>query len=131
MLEVSSNLDRINYHGSTQPTLETLRGIHRAHLLAVPFENLDIHRNRRIVLDEAALFGKIVVNKRGGYCYELNGLLARLFREMGFQVTVFSSNVIYDAIPAEINHLITRPRPNPILCRDASAPAPQRMAGSV
>lgn len=105
MIDISAYLNRINYRGSTEPTLETLRGIHRAHLLTVPFENLDIHRNRQIVLNEAALFEKIVVNRRGGYCYELNGLLASLLREMGFDVTMFSSNVIHGAIPAEIDHL--------------------------
>ena len=105
MNDISAYLNRINYRGSTQPTLETLRGIHRAHLLTVPFENLDIHLNRHIVLDEAALFEKIVLNRRGGYCYELNGLLASLLREMGFDVTMFSSNVIHGGIPAEIDHL--------------------------
>ena len=105
MIDVSAYLNRINYHGSTQPTLETLRGIHRAHLLTVPFENLDIHLNRQIVLNEAALFEKIVVNRRGGFCYELNGLLASLLRAMGFDVTMFSSNVIHGGIPAEIDHL--------------------------
>jgi N-hydroxyarylamine O-acetyltransferase len=105
MIDVSAYLDRINYHGSTEPTAETLRGIHRAHLLTVPFENLDIRLNRQIVLDEAALFEKIVVNRRGGYCYELNGLLASLLRQMGFDVTMFSANVIHGGIPAEIDHL--------------------------
>ena len=105
MMDVVAYLNRIKYRGSTEPTLETLRGIHRAHLLTVPFENLDIHRNKPIVLNEAALFEKIIVNKRGGYCYELNGLLASLLREMGFDVTMFSSNVIHGGIPAEIDHL--------------------------
>lgn len=105
MIDVSAYLDRIHYHGTTEPTLETLRGIHRAHLQAVPFENLDVHRNRQIVLEEAALFEKIVVHRRGGYCYELNGLFASLLRAMGFDVTMFSSNVIHGGIPAEIDHL--------------------------
>lgn len=65
MIDVSAYLNRINYQGSTQPTAETLRAIHRAYLLAVPFENLDIHLNRRIILDEAALFDRIVLNRRG------------------------------------------------------------------
>ena len=105
MIEVSAYLNRINYRGSIKPTIETLRALHRAHLLTVPFENLDIHRNQPIVLDEAALFEKIVVNRRGGFCYELNGLLASLLRDMGFDVTMFSSNVIHGGISAEIDHL--------------------------
>lgn len=104
-MDVFAYLNRINYHGSTEPTLETLRGIHRAHLLTVPFENLDIHLNRHIVLDEAALFDKIVSNRRGGFCYKLNGLLANLLREMGFQVTIFSANMLHGGIPQKIDHL--------------------------
>lgn len=104
-MDVSAYLDRLNYRGSIQPTLETLRALHRAHLLTVPFENLDIHLKRPIVLDEAALFEKIVVNRRGGFCCELNGLFASLLRCMGFQVTVFSANVLHGGIPAEIDHL--------------------------
>lgn len=105
MMDVSAYRDRINYRGSTEPTIETLRALHRAHLLAVPFENLDIHLNRRIVLDEAALFEKIVVHRRGGFCYELNGLFAGLLRRLGFAVTIFSANVLHGGIPAEIDHL--------------------------
>jgi N-hydroxyarylamine O-acetyltransferase len=105
MIDISTYLHRINYRGSTEPTIETLRALHRAHLLVVPFENLDIRLNRQIVLDEAALFEKIVVNRRGGYCYELNGLLASLLRQMGFDVILFSANVIHGGIPAEIDHL--------------------------
>jgi N-hydroxyarylamine O-acetyltransferase len=86
-------LRRINYHGSLDPTAATLRALHRAHLLAVPFENLDIHLGRPIVLDEAALFEKIVVRRRGGFCYELNGLFASLLRELGFDVTMLSAGV--------------------------------------
>ena len=67
--------------------------MHRAHLLAVPFENLDIHLGRPISLDQDALFGKIVTRRRGGFCYELNGLFALLLRELGFEVTLLSAGV--------------------------------------
>ncbi|MEO8356291.1 MAG: arylamine N-acetyltransferase [Chloroflexota bacterium] len=105
MSDISAYLNRINYHGSTEPTIETLRALHRAHLLAVPFENLDIHLKRHIALDEAALFEKIVVNRRGGFCYELNGLFASLLRQMGFDVTIFSANMLHGGIPQKIDHL--------------------------
>jgi len=90
-MDIATYLKRINYRGSTQTNTETLRNLHRAHLLAVPFENLDIHLNRRIVLNETALYQKIVVNKRGGFCYELNGLFAALLNELGFRVTMLNS----------------------------------------
>ncbi len=91
-MDIAAYLQRIDYHGPTKPTTaETLRDLHRAQLLTVPFENLDIHLNRRIVLDEAALYDKIVRKRRGGFCYELNGLFAALLRELGFQVTMLNS----------------------------------------
>ena len=81
------------YHGPREPTLETLRALHKAHMLAVPFENLDIHLGRPIVLDEDRLYRKIVGERRGGFCYELNGLFAALLRELGYEVTLLSARV--------------------------------------
>lgn len=92
-MDVRAYLDRIAYSGPASPTLETLRALHRAHLLAVPFENLDIQRGVPIVLDEEKLFDKIVARQRGGFCYELNGLFAALLREIGFDVTLLSAGV--------------------------------------
>jgi N-hydroxyarylamine O-acetyltransferase len=86
-------LQRINYTGPLTPSTETLHALHVAHLLAVPFENLDIHLGRPIILDEAALYHKIVKQRRGGFCYELNGLFAALLRELGFNVTRLSARV--------------------------------------
>jgi N-hydroxyarylamine O-acetyltransferase len=94
MMNVDAYLQRIGYTGSRAPNAETLRGLHRAHMLSVPFENLDIHLDRRIVLDEAWLFKKIVGERRGGFCYELNGLFAALLRELGFTVDLLSARVI-------------------------------------
>lgn len=80
-------LARIGYGGSTEPTVGTLAGIVLAHLRAVPFENLDIvPLARPLRLDPAGLFAKIVGERRGGYCFELNGLLALLLEDLGFTV---------------------------------------------
>ncbi|MBZ0300623.1 MAG: arylamine N-acetyltransferase [Anaerolineae bacterium] len=84
---------RIDYDGPGDPTLETLGALHRAHLLAVPFENLDIHLGRRIVLDEDWLFDKIVHQRRGGFCYEQNGLFAAVLRALGYEVTLLEARV--------------------------------------
>src|SRR6266550_2624307 len=93
MLNVPAYLRRSNYAGSAAPTLETLRQIHRAHLFSVPFENLDIHLGRKIVCDEDGFLHKIVNERRGGFCYELNGAFASLLRGLGFQVTLLSARV--------------------------------------
>jgi len=92
-MDVQAYLRRINYRGELAPTAATLRDLHCAHMLAVPFENLDIHLGRSILLDEQALFDKIVTHRRGGFCYELNGLFALLLRELGFDVTLLAAGV--------------------------------------
>jgi N-hydroxyarylamine O-acetyltransferase len=72
---------------------QTLRLLHRAHLLAVPFENLSIHLSEPIALDEAGLADKIVRRRRGGFCYELNGLFALLLEAAGAKVSRVSARV--------------------------------------
>jgi N-hydroxyarylamine O-acetyltransferase len=92
-MNIDAYLKRINYSGSLEPTAETLRALQVAHLFAVPFENLSIHAGEPIVLNEDALFGKIVENRRGGFCYEANGLFASLLRALGFEVAMLSAGV--------------------------------------
>lgn len=92
-MDVRAYLERIGYRGPLTPTAETLRDLQVAHLQAVPFENLSIHGGQPIVLDEGSLFDKIVVRRRGGFCYELNGLFAALLRELGFEVDLLSAGV--------------------------------------
>ena len=96
MSTVHDYLQRINYHGSQAPTADTLRKLHLAHLQTVPFENLSIHAGEPIVLNDEALFDKIVVRRRGGFCYELNGLFAGLLKALGFEVVMLSAQVAND-----------------------------------
>ena len=93
MVDRDAYLARIGYEGALDPSIETLRGLHRAHVMTVPFENLDIHLGRAISLDPADLFRKIVVDRRGGYCFELNGLFALLLEDVGFAVTRLAARV--------------------------------------
>jgi N-hydroxyarylamine O-acetyltransferase len=92
-VNLKAYLERINYHGSLEPTAETLRALQVANLLAVPFENLSIQAKEPIVLDDESLFTKIVGNRRGGFCYEANGLFAALLRAIGFEVAMLSAQV--------------------------------------
>lgn len=75
---------------------EALRQLHRAHLVAVPFENLSIHLGEPISLDEPDLVGKIVGRRRGGFCYELNGAFATLLECLGARVTRLAARVFND-----------------------------------
>jgi N-hydroxyarylamine O-acetyltransferase len=92
-LDIEAYLERIKYRGSLAPVAETLRGLQAAHLLTVPFENLSIHAKQPIILEDVALFTKIVGDVRGGFCYELNGLFAALLRALGFKVEMLSAGV--------------------------------------
>ncbi|UOQ71925.1 arylamine N-acetyltransferase family protein [Hymenobacter cellulosilyticus] len=84
-------LDRLQYAGATSVSLPTLRDLQAAHLFRVPFENLDIHQSRPIELGGS--YAKVVEQRRGGFCYELNGAFAKLLRALGFEVKLISGRV--------------------------------------
>ena len=79
-LDPQGYLERMRFpapdHHGLRPSLSLLRDLHEAHMLAVPFENLSIHYGQPIELRDDALYDKIVTRRRGGFCYELNGLFA-------------------------------------------------------
>ncbi len=92
-MDIKAYLQRINYEGGLEPKLETLSKLHRAHLLAIPYENFDIHLGRRLELGEQHFYNKLVLQKRGGWCYEMNGLFAWVLRELGFEVQLLAGAV--------------------------------------
>lgn len=110
ILNLTPYLDRISYSGSLEPTAETLRALHRAHMLSVPFENLDIALGRKIICQESSILHKIVDLKRGGFCYELNTAFAALLRDLGFKVTLLSARVSREdgSFGPEFDHLALR-----------------------
>jgi len=106
-MDVSAYLDRIDYRGPLNPDLATLTALHVAHLRSVPFENLSIHAGEPIVLNDEALFDKIVRRRRGGFCYELNGLFSALLRSLGFKVGMLSAQVAKNdgGFSADFDHM--------------------------
>ncbi|HEY7598192.1 MAG TPA: arylamine N-acetyltransferase [Actinophytocola sp.] len=103
-------LERIGAPAPGEPTIDLLRDLHVRHQRTVPFENLSIHLGEPIVLDEATLVGKIVDRRRGGFCYELNGLFAQLLRALGFRVTLLSAKVFTPdgALTHPFDHAVLR-----------------------
>jgi N-hydroxyarylamine O-acetyltransferase len=93
-LELSAYLHRIQFDGSVRPDLATLRAIHRAHQYAIPFENLDVQLRRPVALDPEANYHKIVRRRRGGWCYEMNGVMGWALKQMGFEVMRMSAGVM-------------------------------------
>ncbi len=108
--QIQAYCDRIHYTGSWDPTWSTLRDLHLAHLITVPFENLSIHWGEPIHLNEQDLFKKIVIQHRGGFCYELNGLFAILLESLGFQVQRLAARVTRadGSDGPEFDHLLLR-----------------------
>jgi len=105
--QVAAYLARLGTSAPAAPTLAALSSLQRAHLLAVPFENLDIALGRPVSIDPQHVFDKIVTRRRGGYCYELNGACAALLRSLRYAVDHVSARV---AIPGggltpEYDHL--------------------------
>jgi N-hydroxyarylamine O-acetyltransferase len=109
-VNTAAYLQRIQYHGPLTPNAETLREIHRAHLLTVPFENLDIGWGKKIEIDQQAFVRKVVERHRGGFCYELNGAFAALLEAMGFHITLLSARVPREdgSLGPEFDHLTLR-----------------------
>ncbi|MBS4537518.1 arylamine N-acetyltransferase [Clostridium sp. D2Q-11] len=95
-MEIQSYLERINIdlNINIDVNFNSLKLIQKQHLLTVPFENLDIHLNNNIKTDVQSLYRKIVIEKRGGICYELNWLLSYLLKSIGFSVKVLGGKVI-------------------------------------
>src|SRR5512138_521704 len=89
-------LARLELDRPSRLDADVLALLQERHLRTIPFENLDIHLDAPIQLDEAALFDKIVTRRRGGICYELNGLFAALLRQLGGSVTVMAGRVFAD-----------------------------------
>ena len=109
-MDVEAYLRRIAYHGPRNPSADTLRELHRRHLYTVPFENLDIALGIPIRLELDALFDKLVRRRRGGFCYELNGLFYELLKTLGFRVEMLSARVrsADGGFSREFDHMLLR-----------------------
>lgn len=92
-LDLPAYLARVGISGPLEPTAETLRTLHRSHVLAIPFENLEVILGRPVRLDLVSLQAKLVAHRRGGYCFEHNLLFAAVLERLGFHVTGLSARV--------------------------------------
>jgi N-hydroxyarylamine O-acetyltransferase len=93
-MDVKRYLKRLNLEGSIVPDLENLRKLQRAHMLNVPFENIDVHYGIPVEYSLESFYRKIVVRNRGGYCYELNGLFHCLLTSLGYDAALVSGLVV-------------------------------------
>ena len=93
---VAQYLRRIGYDGPTDGSAAALAALQQAHLCTVPYENFDILRGQPLSLNPDALFEKIVTHRRGGYCFELNGLFGWLLKALGYPVTEYFARFLKD-----------------------------------
>ena len=92
-MELSEYLSRIEFRGQVAVDLDCLAAIHHQHLLHIPYENLDIQLGRPLDFDLGRIFDKLVHQRRGGWCYEMNGLLGWALTEVGFDVMRMAGGV--------------------------------------
>ena len=105
--QIERYLKRIGLGGPLPPTAQTLSAIQWAHLHTVPFENLEIvPLDQRFTLDIPAVYEKVVARNRGGFCFELNGLLAVLLESLGFEVNRMAAHFSDEADPDPFDHLV-------------------------
>lgn len=90
---------RVGYSGPREPTIEVLRALHALHPAAIAFENIDVLLDRGVDLDPAAIDAKLIARRRGGYCYEHNGLFKRVLGAIGFEVAGLAARVVWNAPP--------------------------------
>jgi N-hydroxyarylamine O-acetyltransferase len=109
-MRVDSYLDRISYSGPVRADLATLTALHRAHLRAIPYENLDVQFGRPVTIERAPIFEKVVTRRRGGWCYEMNGLFGWALEQLGFKVTRSAGAVMREARGEDVvgNHLVLK-----------------------
>jgi N-hydroxyarylamine O-acetyltransferase len=107
-MKLDDYLARIGFNGQPKPDLECLSAIHRQHLLQIPYENLDVQLGRPLDLEIERIFDKLVHQHRGGWCYEMNGLLGWALSEIGFDVMRMSGGVMRSVGGDEMlgNHLV-------------------------
>ena len=104
MTDVDAYLERLGYEGPTDPSLDTLQALQYAHLVAVPFENLDVVGGVAVSTDVDVTLAKLV-NGRGGWCFENNGAFAWLLEQLGFRVRRLGAAVLLQGAAVLVDHL--------------------------
>ena len=106
-MNVQQYFDRVRFDGEQRPSFAALSELQKCHVCSVPFENLDVQLGRRTTTDVEAAFEKIVINGRGGWCYEQNGLFGWALSQLGFDVTRLAASVMREdrGETSDSNHL--------------------------
>ena len=101
-VDLAAYAARLGYAGALEPSVETLRALHRLHPLAIPFENLTTLLGESPPLDVASLEQKLVLSGRGGYCFEHNRLFGAVLESLGFDVKGLAARVLWEREPGSV-----------------------------
>jgi len=104
--QINEYCERVGLKALPEPNLKGLFELHRAQFFTIPFENLDIQLGREISLEPNELFEKLVLKKRGGYCFELNSLMKMVLESSGYHVKPLLARVHLSDPPSGLTHLI-------------------------
>ncbi len=109
-MDLDIYLARLGLSRPLEPTLESLKALHRAHLRAIPYENLDVQLGRPVTIERGPTLEKILRRGRGGWCYEMNGTLGWALEALGFKVTRLAGAVMREAFGDSFagNHLVLK-----------------------
>lgn len=103
-VDVDAYLERLNIDRPVRCDTEALTVLQRAHLVAVPFENLDIVFAGGVLHDRSAAVAKIL-GGRGGWCFEVNGSFAALLAQLGYDVKFIGAAVLLDGPSKVLDHV--------------------------
>lgn len=112
MIEIPSNFDidkyieRIGYKGELKNNFETLKSLSISQVRSVPFENRQVQAKLIPSLEPYDIFKRVVIDKQGGYCYELNGLLAMVLKYLGFEWYFASARPMFYPEKRPRTHLV-------------------------
>jgi N-hydroxyarylamine O-acetyltransferase len=108
--DLRSYFDRIGFSGEARPDRQTLKALVAAHTATIPFENLNPFLGLPVSLSSDALVAKLVRQRRGGYCYEQNGLFSHVLEMIGFDFTPLAARVLWmqsdDAVTPRTHKLL-------------------------
>ena len=111
-IDLDAYFARIGHAGPREASFEVLAALQRAHPAAIPFESLDPLLGRPVRIDAASLEAKLLRRRRGGYCFEQNGIFWRVLTQLRFQVTPLSARVRWmapdDAPPGPLSHMLLK-----------------------
>ena len=104
--QISAYFSLLGMNPDTKPdyTYEFLCRIQYRHVTSIPYENLDIIQGKPLCYTTDALYNKIVRERRGGYCFELGGLLSRFLKDLGFEVTNYLGRFLRDVEGTPVRH---------------------------